>query len=817
MKHLVLTFLFYGLFFAPAQADSPPSDKPSPNAPFACTVTVSSTTNGVICPGSANATLTANPVGGVVPYTYVWKRGAVTVGGNTQNLTATQAGTYTVSITSSGGCAATSANFEVSTSTLAAGTITGNNQICAGGTTTLTANPSGSSGYTYQWKRAGVDIPNATGNTYAANQTGAFTVVIGDVNTCSVTSSPFTIIPTTLSATVTGNNFFCAGGTTTLTANPTPATPNNGTYTYSWKLGGIEVATGKTYATNQAGNYTVTVSRSDGACSVTTSSFAVSASNLTASLSGATNALCAQAPGNSRTLTASSTGGTGTKTYRFYLNGNPQGAASATATYNATATGSYTVQVQDDNCSVTSSAIVLSLSTLSAGTITGGNTICPGGSTELTANPSGGTGPYTYQWKLNGVDSPGATNQKFLVAAAGNYTVAVTDANGCQVTSGGFAVSVSSPTVSISGNNAYCQGSSTNLTATPVSGTGPYSFQWKLGANNVGVSTTNPVLVANQPGSYTVVVTDARGCTATSNALSITENPAPTANAGPGGSRTGTETYSLSGIATASGGTGPYTYSWSTNPGVTISPNASSAQPVIGPFTQNTSIALSLTDSKGCTASNVANVTFTACPLAVVASISAGTDVICVGGSTTLSSGVTNSSGTVTYQWQQNSNNIPSANGTTFQTSAGGNYRVVVTDGRSCTAFSNVIGLSNTSLNVNAVASTDVICAGASVTVSANVGGNSGAISYQWQKDNANIPGANGNTYATSTGGSYRVIVTDSKGCTATSNAVSVSNSTLAVSTATSSPVACPANPATLTATVTGNNGGINYQWQKDN
>ena len=817
MKHFVLAFLFYGSFFAPTNAASPLPDKPSLNAAFACTVTVSSPTNGIICAGAASATLTANPAGGTAPYTYVWKRGVTIVGGNTKDLAVTQVGNYTVTISSAGDCAATSANFEVKNSTLAPGTITGNNQICTGGTTTLTANPSGSSGYTYQWKRGATNV-GTNSPTFVADQTSVYTVVITDVNTCSVTSSPFTVTPTTLSATVSGGNILCAGGSTTLTANPTPATPNNGTYMYLWKRDGTDIqgATGKTYPATLPATYTVVVSRSDGACSVTSApGFTVSASTLTASLSGATNALCAGAPGNTRTLTAASTGGAGTKTYRFYLNGNPVGAASTTTTYNATAAGSYTVLVKDDNCEILSAAIVLSLSTLSAGVITGGNTICPGSSTELTANPAAGTGPYTYQWKQNTVNSPGATNQKFLVAAAGDYTVVVTDANGCQVTSGVFAVTVSNPTVSISGAAVYCQGSSTNLTAAPVGGTGPYSFQWKLGATNVGTSAA--VLVANQPGSYTVVVTDSRGCSATSNALTLTENPRPTANAGPGASLTGNETYSLSGVTTASGGTGPYTYSWSATPGVAISPNATTAQPVFGPFNQNTSITLTVTDSKGCTATSTAAVTFAACPLAVVAAISVGTDVICAGGSTTLSATVTGSSGTVMYQWQQTDTNIPGATATTFQTSAGGNYRLRVTDGRGCTAFSNVIVVSLSSLSATAVASSDVICAGGSVTLTANPVGNNGATTYQWQKEGVNIAGATGNTYQTNAGGSYRVIVTDSKGCTATSAAMVLTNSALTLSAAASSPVACPASPATLTATVTGNNGTIRYQWQKDN
>lgn len=137
--------------------------------------------------------------------------------------------------------------------------------------------------------------------------------------------------------------------------------------------------------------------------------------------------------------------------------------------------------------------------------ITQSNTSCNGGSDgSATASPTGGVAPFSYIWS-NGQTSATAVN-----LSAGNYTVTVTDANGCSNTASVTIVQSVPPSVSafISGTiscDGACNGS---LSASAVGGTPPYFYSWSGGYFG---STANNVCA----GTYNVTVEDSKGCTAT--------------------------------------------------------------------------------------------------------------------------------------------------------------------------------------------------------------------------------------------------------------------------------------------------------------
>src|SRR4029453_13084915 len=124
------------------------------------------------------------------------------------------------------------------------------------------------------------------------------------------------------------------------------------------------------------------------------------------------------------TLTSSSAAGN-----QWYLNGNPIGGATSNS-YNATASGNYTVQVTDGN-SCTSAASAATSVTVNplppTPTITPGGptTFCAGGSVTLTSSSASGN-----QWYLDGTPIGGATNQSYVATASGDYTTVVTS-SGC--------------------------------------------------------------------------------------------------------------------------------------------------------------------------------------------------------------------------------------------------------------------------------------------------------------------------------------------------------------------------------------------------
>ncbi len=155
--------------------------------------------------------------------------------------------------------------------------------------------------------------------------------------------------------------------------------------------------------------------------------------------------------------------------------------------------------------------------TISAG---GPTTFCNGSNVELTSSASSGN-----QWRKDGADIAGQTGTTYSANSSGSYTVRVTNASGCSATSAATVVTVNNnpatPTISAGGPATFCNGSNVVLTSSAPSGN-----QWrKDGADIAGQ--TGTTYSANSSGSYTVRVTNASGCSATSSATVVTVNTVP--------------------------------------------------------------------------------------------------------------------------------------------------------------------------------------------------------------------------------------------------------------------------------------------------
>ncbi len=118
---------------------------------------------------------------------------------------------------------------------------------------------------------------------------------------------------------------------------------------------------------------------------------------------------------------------------------------------------------------------------------------------------SGGTSPYSFAW----ADGPTTEDRSGL--AAGSYSVTVTDANGCTATAGATIAQPTQLTASATKTDVTCQGGQGSIDVTVTGGTTPYSFKWADGPTTEDRSN----LAA---GTYSVTVTDANGCTATTGA-----------------------------------------------------------------------------------------------------------------------------------------------------------------------------------------------------------------------------------------------------------------------------------------------------------
>ncbi|MBL0308152.1 MAG: PKD domain-containing protein [Bacteroidetes bacterium] len=200
------------------------------------------------------------------------------------------------------------------------------------------------------------------------------------------------------------------------------------------------------------------------------------------------------------------------------------------------------------------------------------------------------------------------------ITATETYTVVVTDGNLCSASDAVLVTVTNSPplaSISASGNTSWCanSGSSVNLTANISGGSTASGYSWSgsnITATNTQVVTVNP----NTAGSYiyTVTVTDASGCIASASAT-ITVHANPQASAGVDTAICAGQNVNIGGSPSASGGTGPYTYSWSVGGTLPV------ANPLVSPAGTATYILLG-TDLNGCTSNS--NVTVIVRPNPVV-------------------------------------------------------------------------------------------------------------------------------------------------------------------------------------------------------
>jgi hypothetical protein len=215
--------------------------------------------------------------------------------------------------------------------------------------------------------------------------------------------------------------------------------------------------------------------------------------------------------------------------------------------------------------------------------------------------------------------------------------------------------------------------------------------------------------------------------------VTITINPVPSANAGLDVSLVTCvgDSARLGGSPTASGGTSPYTYSWSPTTGLT--PSATTANPYVKGIGSTTNYTVTVTDNRGCTATDVVQVVVSSSTLSV--SIGAGsTTTWCAGtgSSVSLTANITGGTAPFTYSWTGTSISPTSSAVATASPNTAGTYSyvVTVTDSKGCTSSATITVTVNASPTAFSVTGGGAYCSG-SAGVAVGLSNSQSGISYQ--------------------------------------------------------------------------------------
>jgi gliding motility-associated-like protein len=720
---------------------------------------VSGVITNVSCAGGNNGSVAVTPSGGTPPYTYSWLPGGQT----TSSITGQIAGTYTVTVTDSKGCVLTT-NYTITQPLPLAVTITRTNVSCFGGsdgtaTTTVTG---GTPAFTYSWSPSGGTAPNASGLI-----AGTYTVTVTDSKGCVATNSIVITQPTVVVASPTVTNETCNYlNNGTAAANTSGGTPG---YTYLWMPGSM---TTSSVTGLSSGTYTLTVTDSKG-CPVTVFATITEPAPLIVSLINQVNVSCFA--GSDGAVTASPSGGTPAYTYSWTPGG------STSATLSGVAAGTYSVTVTDNNgCTIQNqTTITQPLAPVSVTNVIT-NVSCAGGSDgSIAVTPAGGTGPYTFAWMPGGQTTGTISGQ-----AAGTYTVTVTDSKGCVLVTNHTITQPLPLGITFTQTNVSCfNGSDGTATATVTGGTPAYLYNWSPSGGS------GPIASGLIAGTYTVTITDSKGCIAT-NSVTITQPPilvvAPTVT-------NETCDYLNNGTAAAnpSGGTPGYTYSWMPGGMTTSSVNGL----IAGTYT------VTVTDAEGCITSATALITE---PLPLAISFHSQVNVSCFGGSDGIVA-ATPSGGTPNYSY------LWMPGGATTNTASGlsaGTYTLTITDNNGCT-FQNTVTITEPIvLSVSSVI-TNVSCNGGSDgTITATPADGTGPYTYQW------LPG--GQTTQSISGqvaGTYTVNVTDANGCLVTATYTITQPLQLAIAFTTVNVSCFNGSNGSINSTVSGGTIPYAYSW----
>lgn len=771
----------------------------------------------VTCQGQNNGSITVHMTGGNEPYTYLWENGETS-----PSLSNLEAGMYSLTVTDFNSCEyidSIEVNYQFSITTSMADTaLVSCNSLSQGPQTgTATVVVTATEPITYEWTNGETD---ATATQLLA---GWNFVTVTDANLCPAVDSIFMDQPAQLTATallteplcngdsngsvtVTGgggtgaysvlwednssdnprnllasgnyaftltdaNNCFISQPVSldqpdslkiVLTATPTGCGVSTGTaqvvanggtpvYSYLWSNGSIiDQAIGL-----GVGMHYVTVTDLNG-CVKTDSVLIQNDTDL--AISGYTVASPVLCNGDCNgSLVVNLTGGAGPYTYAWSNGVNND------TTINLCANTDYSVTVTDaNNCVVFGTTQITEPEVLSLSIVNPVQISCLGGNNgSAEANPIGGTGPYTFNWRdvsnAQVGDQLSATN-----LVAGKYYLTVSDFHGCTYND---SITLTEPATAVSATHtvvpATCGNADGSAEVNPAGGTAPYTFLWSNGAGTDSIADNLSVNI------YYVTVYDAKLCPYV-DTVEILDNSTLSVVVDTIINASCFNLCNGSATVVATGGSGTYDYIWKSGSIDSIAENLCAGNDTV-----------TVTDQNGCQRSLGIYISQ---PSQIVAVITNNPLILCAGDTTgTATVDVNGGLEPYTFEWTDPMGSIvdsvaSSDTATTIYSVVDGSYNLVITDANACVQPALPVTISEIPAMQLSFSNTNASCGNPDGESVVTVSGGTGPYTYEW----SDLVTTN-DTLENVPAGTYFVTVTDANSCVMVGNTTIQNDSDLVV------------------------------------
>jgi gliding motility-associated-like protein len=683
-------------------------------------MSVAVNTNDVLCYGNSTGSATAVVTNGKPPYIFQWSNGAVV---NQNSPTNTQtgfgAGTHFVTVKDANGCMVFEGFIinEPENPLLATSQYSDPNCFDSFDGFINSGISGGTPLYSYNWSH-GPSTPDVSGL-----DAGAYSLTVTDNNGCILTQSWVLTKPDDIIVDIESQNVLCHGDNSGwIILDVDGGIPP---YTYGWS----NSETTNMNLNLTADSYTVTVT-DEHLCSKIHTIVIDEPTDALATTTLTENVSCFG--GSNGWISTSQSGGTPPYSYQWYDASNTILNNFMPELYDISA-GNYSLIVTDSNGCTDSLSFTLTQPDALQHSFTVQDVLCWGYSTgSIDISLSGATPPFTYIW------SGGQTSSSVNSLPAGNYSVTVTDSNGCEYY---LETTVTQPAAELTSStivtDVRCYGDSTgHIDSDVIGGTPPYTYLWSNGQTTSSIDWI-------PAGTYTLTVTDNNGCVSYSGGTVEQPNDPITIDATIEPALCfGDNNGSISLII--SGGTLPYTLIWDDDTYIMQTNQQTITNLPSGPFN------FTVTDANGC----IVYESYTISEPDPVTIDFVTTPVHCFNGNDgTASAIITGGTQPYSYEW---------SNGSTQEQLTGvtaGMFSVTITDQNDCQYYGNVeIGsfpALDASWEIEPVSCKDL----ADASIHIIVAGGAGNYTYQWNTG-AVTP------YIEQIGpGDYTIIITDENLC----------------------------------------------------